>query len=65
MNEKTEIKWDSYGNPIFYPELEIEEQPKQTILNYLIEIINKIKHDSNKLFTMLKNRFNNLSNTRR
>ena len=27
MKEKTEIKWDEYGNPIVYPEQEEEKDP--------------------------------------
>jgi hypothetical protein len=42
MNNDNEIKWDSYGNPIFYPELDIEE-PKHNLIEHIIKLINKIK----------------------
>ncbi len=42
MNNDNEIKWDSYGNPIFYPELDIEEPKQNKIIDYLIKLIKKI-----------------------
>jgi hypothetical protein len=38
----TEIKWDKYGNPIFYPELEIEIK-REGLLTKLLKKLNILK----------------------
>lgn len=44
MKEKTEIKWDEYGNPIVYPEQEEEkEEEEKSVIITLLEKFTKIK----------------------
>ncbi len=44
MQEKTEIKWDEYGNPIIYPEQEDKmEQEEKSVIITLLEKFTKIK----------------------
>ncbi len=42
MQETTEIKWDEYGNPIVYPDVEekIEIEEKNLITNLLEKLKN-------------------------
>ena len=44
MKEKTEIKWDEYGNPIVYPEQEEKKEEEETsVIRTLLEKFTKIK----------------------
>ena len=43
MKEKTEIKWDEYGNPIVYPEQEEEKEEEKSVIITLLEKFTKIK----------------------
>ena len=44
MKQKTEIKWDEYGNPIVYPEQEEKkEEEEKSVIITLLEKFTKIK----------------------
>lgn len=43
MKEKTEIKWDEYGNPIVYPEQEEKKEEEKSVIITLLEKFTKIK----------------------
>lgn len=43
MREKTEIKWDEYGNPIVYPEQEEKKEEEKSVIITLLEKFTKIK----------------------
>lgn len=44
MKEKTEIKWDEYGNPIVYPEQEEKkEEEEKSVIITLLEKFTRIK----------------------
>jgi hypothetical protein len=43
MQEKTEIKWDEYGNPIVYPEQEEKKEEEKSVIITLLEKFTRIK----------------------
>lgn len=44
MKEKTEIKWDEYGNPVVYPEQEEKKEVEEkSVIITLLEKFTKIK----------------------
>ena len=43
MKEKTEIKWDKYGNPIVYSEQEEKKEEEKSVIITLLEKFTNIK----------------------